>query len=184
MLLRTALLLSILAGCGGEPRVVATRRAPTQRGALAASELRAADGVVAMESACASGAAEACDALDSDCDGRIDEGCAGAGEGDLTVAVAWNDGADVDLVLGVPEDRVARTASRADCADEPRLERATVREPEAGAFRIALRHAAACGTEGPVTATVSVAFGGRVLGIYNRAIEPGREADVVSFELR
>jgi hypothetical protein len=140
--------------------------------------------VVLLPPICAESAEERCDALDSDCDGAIDEGCDGATEGAVNVAVAWNGGADLDLEASGPRP-LSRVASRADCAEhQARIERAGSDDLVAGHYRIALHHADACGTEGPVTASVSVSVANRVLGIYNRSLQPGERADIVRFDLR
>lgn len=145
-----------------------------------------AEGTVAMEQTCEDGADERCDALDSDCDGRIDEGCDGATTtGAIDVAVAWNGAADLDLTLDGPGAADARVlAADGACGDAlDRLERRSLDRGAAGRYEVGLRHADACGGDGAVTASVTVAVGGRVLGTFNREIAAGESAAVVAFDV-
>lgn len=150
---------------------------------LAVSAPRLAEGVIAMEPVAAEDAPERCDGTDSDGDGHVDEGCEGAREGAIEVALAWNGGADLDLVLDGPSDSSAVT-SRGDCepGSSP-LERRVVTTAGPGEYVVRIRHVDLCGGEGPVTASVSVAATGQSLGAFNRAVAPGETVDVVTFDL-
>lgn len=177
-MLRTITLFALVAGCGGgavsEPQRLPHPPHP------ATAHITPAEGVVVMEASCAEGAAERCDALDDDCDRQIDEGCEGAIIGSA-VAVAWNAGADLDLVITWPSGRSELGASRGDCGDpaEPRIERASLGEARDVSYTIELVHAAPCGHEGPVTASVSVTATGQT-GVYNRTIAPGERVPIAT----
>ena len=201
---------ALLAACGGrQDDALTTVPDSSDEGAApeAPVELAApptvAEGATSVPAACADDAAEACNALDDDCDGAIDEGC-GYETGPVQITVAWNSDADLDLYVvdprgetvsfqrregasGARMDRVARGAcAEDDGAPVSRVENVYwSQRPPPGAYRVELHYLFECDTEaGPTTATVSVAVGGRTVGAYNLTLTPtGREA-VVRFELR
>ncbi len=156
---------------------------PAGDATLEVGEAAPADGVTRMEPVCVEGAEEVCDGVDSDCDGPIDEGCEGAPRGGLAVAVSWSGDADVDVVVeGAGE--VERADARGACGEPAsRLERAHVAAPGPGEVVVSLRAAEACGSEAPITASVSIAFEGRPVGVFNRALSPGATAEVVRLSL-
>lgn len=139
-----------------------------------------------MEPTCTEGAEERCDALDSDCDGRIDEGCPGAQGGFVDVAVAWTGGADLDLLLDGPDAAGALAVSSRGACGEPvelPVERRSLESAPAGRYVVALRYADGCGTDGGVTASVTVSVDGQIVGTFNREVAPESTSEVVVFEL-
>jgi hypothetical protein len=182
------LLASLLASACGAPPARVTPPAPAEAApvALQASPPALGDGVVAMDPVCADGAAERCNAIDDNCNGRIDEGCEGAVDGAFVAAVAWNGDADVDLlVTGPGAAEPTRLASRGGCAEpaEPRVERAVFSSLEPGRYRVELVDASACGGGDAITASASIAVDGEVVGVFNRPLTGGQRAPVIEIEL-
>ena len=66
-----------------------------------AEDVRVSDRATPLRVECAEDAAEACNALDDDCDGTVDEGC-GYDGGPMQVTIAWNSDADLDLYVRDP----------------------------------------------------------------------------------
>ncbi len=173
-----AMLVLLASACGGAPPPRA-EAAPPAAPALVASEPRLAEGVTLLAPVCAEGTAEACDAIDQDCDGAIDEGCEGAADAPLVAAVAWNGSAAVELVLHGPGAPITVTGA----CDGPRLARAAAPALEAGTYALELAHVDACGDEEPITITSMVSVDGAALGPFNRALAPGERARVVELDL-
>ena len=55
------------------------------------------------EALCVNGSNELCNAIDEDCDGRIDEGDCPYRAGDVQVTMTWNNGSDIDLFVREPD---------------------------------------------------------------------------------
>lgn len=195
----TVLACVAVAGCGtaaepAEPTTPPPAPAPPELRA----QVRAADGATAMQPACAEDAEERCDALDDDCDGRVDEGCEGAGDGEaaMRITAAWNVGVNLDLVVTEPgggtlggadgEDIAARGAGRCEGPDPTRRREAAVwtARPATGTYEVALRHVGECErAEGGATATASVTLGDEVVAVLNRRVEPGETVAVATVDV-
>jgi len=158
-----------------------------------------APGVAALELPC--GAPERCDAIDSDCDGAIDEGGQCPYEsGPLQITVAWNSGADLDLYVTDPTGEVvsfhrprgasgARLdhAGRGSCSEmpAPRIENYRFAgRPPFGEYVVELHYLFECeANAGPVTATVGVVVAGERVGQFNYTLSPNERAEVLRFTL-
>ena len=161
-----------------------------------------ASGVTVIESSCYAGAQEQCNGLDDNCNGAIDEGC-GYSSGQLQITLAWNTGADIDIYVTDPNGDTINYSSttsssggeldhdaRGTCGDGSGA--ATVENvfwrnaPPRGTYKIELRYwsGAECSTNaGPTATTLSIAYGGRIIGAYNYTIVPEQSIAVANFQL-
>jgi hypothetical protein len=166
------LLLVVLAGCSPPAAQIPTHVPPEP---TFVSGVFAAEGVTEMERLCDDGADERCDGLDSDCDLHIDEGCEGARAGDVEIAVAWSAG---DVELAITGDAGAGEAViDARACDDPLLRRATIASSGGHEYELTIAYGEACGHEGPITASVTIATQGEV-HTYNRTLAPGERASI------
>ena len=175
-----------------------TRAAIPPALAADALSLEPADGVVRVPAVCDRAAGEACNGLEDDCDGRVDEGC-GYGGGALQVTLAWNSDADVDLYVIDPSgeevsfhqrrvasgghlDHDARGACRPQA--EARVENAVWQDaPPPGTYRVEAHYLFECEDAGRTTTTVSIAAAGVVAGAYNYTLTPNERATLLTFEV-
>jgi hypothetical protein len=154
-------------------------------------------GVTVLEAQCSTGAAESCNGLDDNCDGRIDEGC-GWESGQIQITLAWNTGADIDLYVTDPFGQTinyqARQSNsggvldrdaRGACAGGDTIENVywTSPQPPRGVYQVELHYWGSCGVAGPTPTTVSISVGGRVIGVYNVTLYDQQRIPVAAFQL-
>ena len=155
-------------------------------------------GVAVSAPSCAPGAAEACNGLDDNCDGRIDEGC-GWASGQIQVTLSWASGADIDLYVYDPTgyriyyaDRASPSGgvldhdARGACVGgSDTIENVywSSPTPPRGTYTVETHYWGDCGVAGPTPVTVSVSVGGRVIGVYQVTLYPDQRVPVTTFSL-
>ena len=169
-----------------------------QNPSIARVQVEPAPSVTLVEIECDSASEEACNALDDNCDGVIDEGC-GYATGQLQCTLAWTTHADLDLYVTDPNGETLsyahpRTASgghldhhrRGACVknpDPPSVENA--RWPAGhvvrGPYVVEAHYIGECGSEaGPTAVTLSVSANGSVQGPYNVFIHPAERMTILT----
>jgi hypothetical protein len=158
--------------------------------------------VTAVESYCSEGEGEKCNALDDNCDGVIDEGC-GYRSGAIQITVGWDSGADIDLYVTDPAGETIcfrkderRSASgghmdhdsRGDCRTQQEINRIENvywegSRPLEGDYRVELHYFSPCGHNQETTTTISISVAGRILGVYQRVVQPEERVNILTFTL-
>ncbi len=187
------------AGCVRRARTVVTTEQvrqdtnTTTTTSSAQVQVQVQAGVSSVGIQCTQGAAEQCNGLDDNCDGRIDEGC-GYQSGAIQVTLAWQTGADIDLYVTDPsgftisyQDRQSPTGgvldhdARGACVPgSDTIENVywNTPQPPSGQYMIELHYWGDCGVAGVTPAQVSISVGGRVVGVYNVTLSPGQRLPV------
>ena len=162
-----------------------------------------ATGVTVIEASCTPGAQEACNGLDDNCDGRIDEGC-GYQSGNIQITLGWNTGADLDMYVTDPNGETIyyghNTSSsggnldhdaRGNCGNgqsNSQIENIYWNQPNPphGTYNVEVHYwsGSACSTSaGPTTLSLAIAVGGQVIGSYRYNINPNQRVSVTIFTL-
>jgi len=152
-------------------------------------------GVTTITAACNPNAPEILNGLDDNCNGQIDEGWVGSGS--LQITLGWSTPADIDLYVVDPTgteisymqtqspsggflDRDARGA----CTDGEVVENVYWNgQPPAGHYVVRVNYYSNCDAAGPTPITVSIAYGGQVVGAYQYALSDQETVEIASFDL-
>lgn len=203
--------LMLLGGCyitgrAAVPTVHATVSAPppptvvgtatvTGTATVAAPRPVVVTGVTTLQPACNPNAQEVLNGIDDNCNGQIDEGWVGSGN--LQITLGWNTPADIDLYVVDPSgteisymqtqsptggflDRDARGA----CTNGDVVENVYWNgQPPAGHYIIRVNYYSDCGVAGPTPITVSISFGGQIVGAYQYTLSPEQTVEMASFDL-
>lgn len=158
------------------------------------------EGVTVVETTCVQGGQEACNGLDDNCNGQIDEGC-GYQSGDMQFTLAWQNGADLDMhlygpgmhlyyaeaeALGGHLDKDDRGTCVSDGNDQSNVENIywQGQEPPSGSYRVNVTYYDDCHRQnGPTAFTVQAVVGGQVYGPYQYTATEEQEVDVFTFDL-
>ena len=158
-------------------------------------------GVQVLEEGCRQGAVEACNGLDDNCNGQIDEGC-GYASGSIQITLSWDTGADLDLHVTDPNgdtlyfdrprvrsggflDHDATGVCVTDTGNNG-IENAywNSSDPPPGDYQVEVHYYRECGSAGgPTHATVSIAIGGRVWRSLQATVVPYQRLPIASFSL-
>ncbi|HJK95926.1 MAG TPA: hypothetical protein RMF84_01835 [Polyangiaceae bacterium LLY-WYZ-14_1] len=159
-----------------------------------------ASNVTVVETTC--GSTEACNGLDDNCNGVIDEGC-GYSSGAIQVTLGWATGADLDLYVTDPMGETLsyqHTASgsggrldqdaRGFCNRNQQANTTEnvfwdVASPVPGQYRVEVHYWGECNSgAGTTIANLSIAVGGQVIGAYNVPVNPNQRVPVASFTVQ
>jgi tRNA (guanosine-2'-O-)-methyltransferase len=195
------LVVDALAGCFVTGRATATTTVrtttiarPTFNPAVTAAVAPPAE-VQVLQAQCQPGTQEACNGLDDNCDGVIDEGCGYSG-GNIQITAAWQTASDIDLHVVDPAGHEIYYAQRnsasggtldhdanAACAvAPPTVENVywNTQDPPRGQYQVRIVAYDMCGVPStPVTLSISV--GGRVVGTYSATFVARNQSHTIPF---
>jgi len=157
-------------------------------------------GVTTMTAACNPNAQEVLNGLDDNCNGQIDEGWVGSGS--LQITLGWNTPADIDLYVVDPSgteifynNKVSPTGGQLDrddrglCLNEDGSPTDNVEnvfwnaQPPAGHYVVRVNYYGNCDSAGPTPITVSIAYGGALVGAYQYTLSDQETVEIASFDL-
>ena len=191
------------------PRARVTVRAntpppPSANVTIQASTPTMGSGVTVVEARCAQGAQEACNGLDDNCNGIIDEGC-GYASGNIQITLGWATGADLDMYVTDPQgasinysatqspsgghlDHDARGACASYQPGAYNTENVywDQAQPPQGNYAVEVHYwdGGGCSTRAGLTQfTLSVAVGGQIVNTYQYSVSPGQRIPVVNFQV-
>ena len=159
-----------------------------------------------VEALCVAGSNELCNAIDEDCDGRIDEGGCPYRSGDVQITMTWNNGSDIDLFVREPDGDVlshqrstsARGglfdyAGRGQCdsaIEYPRIENVSWLREEApeGEYQLLLHRWGDCldratETQDAVSVILSISVAGVRLGTFQVELGPQERFEGIRFRI-
>ncbi len=153
--------------------------------------------VQVLQAQCQEGTQEACNGLDDNCNGVIDEGCGYQG-GNIQITAAWQTASDIDLHVTDPTGAEVYYAARSsasgavldhDANAACRIAPPTVENvywnrqtPPSGTYQIRLVAYDMCGVPNTPT-TLSISVGGRVIGAYSVAFTRQNESYTIPFTI-
>ncbi len=184
------------------PTVYVDAQAGGQAQATYNVQPQVATGVTVVEATCTPGAQEACDGLDNNCNGAIDEGC-GYSTGQVQITLAWNTGADIDLYVTDPWNETINYSSRnsqsgghldidargaCNSGQYQTVENVywDTNQPPPGVYKVEVHYWAGsnCSTSaGPTPITLSISVGGQVIGAYNYVLNANDRVAVATFQI-
>lgn len=159
-----------------------------------------------VEALCVEGSNELCNAIDEDCDGRIDERGCPYRTGDVQITMTWNNGSDIDLFVREPDGDVlshqrptsARGghfdyAGRGQCdstMEYPRIENVSWLREDApdGEYQLLLHRWGDCldratETQDAVSVIVSISVAGVRLGTLQVELGPQERFEGIRFRV-
>jgi hypothetical protein len=154
-------------------------------------------GIIVSAPSCTPGAGEACNGLDDNCDGRIDEGC-GWASGQIQVTLSWGTGADMDLYVydpsgyqiyygntTSPSGGVLDHDARGYCTGNGTIENVywSTPRPPAGNYTVEVHYWGDCGDGAaiPTPVQVSISVGGQIIGVYGATLYPDQRTTIATF---
>jgi hypothetical protein len=204
MNLRVTFICAIVVGllAGGACRVQKPVQSAKSSAGGPAIDVQPSPGITVEKPACAKDSKEECNGLDDDCNGVIDDNCGYQG-GNIQITLAWNTGSDIDLIVADPKGEAVfynqnnRNTStgghmdhdgRGDCRpeqDNPRIENAYWEASRpTGIYKVELNYFGPCGDNAETEATVSIASGGVLIGVYRYTLKPEERKTIATFNVK
>ena len=196
-----ALPLLLLPACVVTGRTTVSTRTtvatPNFNPAVTATVAVPTEGVQVLQAQCQQGTEEACNGLDDNCNGVIDEGCGYQG-GNIQITAAWQTASDIDLHVTDPSGAEVYYAARSSASGAvldhdanaacriapPTVENVywNTQTPPSGTYQVRLVAYDMCGVPNTPT-TLSISVGGRVIGAYSVTFTRQNESYSIPFTI-